>query len=155
MVGSVNKAILVGNVGKDPEIRTMQSGGKVASFSLATSKRWTDKTTGEKQEKTEWHRIAIFSEQLVSVTERFIKKGTKLYVEGSIETRKWTDQSGQDRYTTEVVLRPYNGELVILDTANRHGSSAEGENHVDTGTHAGVKTGTSNLATELNDDIPF
>lgn len=161
MSGSINKVILVGNVGKEPEIRTMQNGGRVASFSLATSERWTDKNTGERKERTEWHRIAIFNEQFASVVERFVHKGSKLYLEGMLETRKWTDQSGQERYTTEVVLRQYRGELVLLDPANRQGAVAgagqppiEGE-ETSHSTAAPNNTASANLATELNDDIPF
>lgn len=116
MSGSVNKVILVGNLGRDPEIRTMQSGGKVANLSVATSERWRDRGSGEQRERTEWHRVVIFSEPLVGVAERFLKKGSKIYLEGQLETRKWTDQSGQERYSTEVVLRPYRSELTMLDT---------------------------------------
>lgn len=116
MSGSVNKVILVGNLGRDPEIRTMQSGGKVANLSVATSERWRDRGSGEQRERTEWHRVVIFSEPLVGVVERFLKKGSKIYLEGQLETRKWTDQSGQERYSTEVVLRPYRSELTMLDT---------------------------------------
>ncbi len=121
MAGSVNKVILIGNLGRDPEIRTMQSGGRVASFSLATSEAWKDRTTGERRERTEWHRIAVFNEALVGVIERYVKKGSKLYLEGQLETRKWSDQSGQERYTTEVVLRPYRGELTMLDSRDGGG----------------------------------
>lgn len=116
MAGSVNKVILIGNLGKDPEIRTMQSGDKVASFSIATSESWKDKTSGERQERTEWHRIAVFNQGLVNIIERFVKKGSKVYLEGQLETRKWTDQSGVEKYTTEVVLRPFRGELTMLDS---------------------------------------
>lgn len=114
-MASVNKVILVGNVGKDPEIRTMQNGGRVASLSVATSDTWRDKATGERKEKTEWHRVSVFNDGLVGVIERFVKKGTKVYIEGALETRKWTDQSGQERYTTEVTLKAFRGELVLLD----------------------------------------
>jgi single-strand DNA-binding protein len=115
MSGSVNKVILVGNLGRDPEIRTMQNGGKVANLSIATSERWRDRGSGEQREKTEWHRVVIFNEGLINVVERFLKKGSKVYLEGQLETRKWTDQSGQERYSTEVVLRPYRSELTMLD----------------------------------------
>src|ERR1700729_4206938 len=115
MAGSVNKVIIVGNLGKDPEIRSFQNGGRVASFSIATSESWKDKTTGEKKEKTEWHRVSIFSEGLIGVVERYLKKGAKVYVEGQLETRKWTDKEGKERYSTEVVLRPYASELLMLD----------------------------------------
>jgi single-strand DNA-binding protein len=116
MAGSVNKVILVGNLGRDPEIRTMQNGGKVANLALATSETWKDRQSGERRERTEWHRVVIFSEPLVGVAERFLRKGSKIYVEGQLETRKWQDQSGQDRYSTEVVLRPYRSELTMLDS---------------------------------------
>ncbi|SMF63908.1 single-strand binding protein [Tistlia consotensis] len=115
MAGSVNKVILVGNLGRDPEVRTMQSGGRVCNLALATSENWRDKQTGERREKTEWHRVVIFNDNLVGVAERFLRKGSKIYVEGQLETRKWQDQSGQERYTTEVVLRPFRGELTMLD----------------------------------------
>ncbi len=121
MAGSINKVILVGNLGNDPEIRTMSNGGRVANLSLATSESWKDKMTGERKEKTEWHRVVVFNEGLVKVIESYLKKGSKLYIEGQIETRKWTDQSGQDKYTTEIVLKPYRGELTMLD--NRGGDS--------------------------------
>ena len=121
MAGSVNKVILVGNLGQDPEIRTFQNGGKVANFSLATSERWKDRQSGEQKEKTEWHRVSVLNEGLVGVIENYVKKGTKLYIEGQLETRKWTDNSGQERYTTEVVLRPYRGELTILDSRGGSG----------------------------------
>ena len=116
MAGSVNKVILVGNLGKDPEVRTFQSGGKCANLTLATSESWKDKETGEKKEKTEWHRVVIFNEGLVKVAESYLKKGSKVYLEGQLETRKWTDQSGVEKYATEVVLRPYRGELCMLDS---------------------------------------
>ncbi len=115
MAGSVNKVILVGNLGRDPEVRTFQNGGKVCNLRIATSERWRDKASGENREKTEWHSVAIFSEPLVRVAEQYLRKGSKVYLEGQLETRKWQDQSGQDRYTTEVVLRPYKGELTMLD----------------------------------------
>jgi single-strand DNA-binding protein len=121
MAGSVNKVILVGNLGKDPEVRTMQNGGKLCSFTLATSESWKDRNSGERQERTQWHQIAIFNENLVGVAERFLKKGSKVYVEGQLETRKWQDQSGNDRYTTEVVLRQFRGELTLLDRAGEGG----------------------------------
>src|ERR1700722_17620850 len=124
MAGSVNKVILVGNLGKDPEIRTFQNGGRVASFSLATSESWKDKTSGEKKDKTEWHRVSVLNEHLVGVVERYLKKGAKVYIEGQLETRKWTDKEGQEKYSTEVVLRPYRGELTMLDSANSNRSSA-------------------------------
>ena len=115
MAGSVNKVILVGNLGKDPEVRTFPNGGKVCNFPVATSETWRDRNSGEKQERTQWHNIAIFSEPLVNIAERFLKKGSKIFVEGQLETRKWQDNTGADRYSTEVVLRPYKGELTLLD----------------------------------------
>ena len=117
MAGSVNKVILVGNVGKDPEIRSMQSGGKIANLSIATSETWNDKASGERKEKTEWHRVVIFNDRLVDVVERFVKKGRKLYVEGSLQTRKWTDQSGQEKYSTEIVVDRFRGDITLLDSA--------------------------------------
>ena len=121
MAGSVNKVILIGNLGRDPEVRTFQNGGRVASFSLATNDRWTDRSSGEKREKTEWHRVAVLNDSLVSICERFLRKGAKVYIEGQLETRKWQDQSGQERYTTEVVVRPYRGELTMLDARSDGG----------------------------------
>ena len=117
MVGSVNKVILVGNLGRDPEVRSMQNGGKVCNLSVATSERWKDRNSGEQQERTEWHRVVIFDDRLVDVAERFLQKGRKIYMEGELQTRKWQDQTGQDRYTTEVVLRRFRGQLVLLDPA--------------------------------------
>src|SRR4029077_1945945 len=112
---SVNKVILVGNLGRDPEVRSTQDGTKVANLSLATSENWKDKKSGERREKTEWHRVAIFNERLVDVAEKYLKKGSKVYIEGQLQTRKLTDQSGQERYTTEVVLQRFRGELTMLD----------------------------------------
>lgn len=125
MAGSVNKVILVGNVGKDPEVRSFQNGGRVASFSVATSESWKDKATGEKKEKTEWHRISILNDNLINVVENYVKKGSKLYIEGQLETRKWTDQSGVEKYSTEVVLRPYRGELTLLDSKGAGGQGGD------------------------------
>ena len=124
MAGSVNKVILVGNLGKDPEIRTLQSGTKVANLSVATSETWTDKATCERKERTEWHRVVIFNDRLADVAERYLKKGAKVYLEGTLETRKYTDQSGAEKYSTEVVLRPFRGELTML--GGRGDSDAEG-----------------------------
>ena len=115
MAGSLNKVMLIGNLGADPEIRSFQNGGKVANLRIATSETWKDRNTGERQERTEWHTVAIFSEGLVSVVERFLKKGSKVYIEGKLQTRKWQDQNGQDRYSTEVVLRGFDGTLTMLD----------------------------------------
>ncbi|ALG60525.1 MULTISPECIES: single-stranded DNA-binding protein [Citromicrobium] len=115
MAGSLNKVMLIGNLGADPEIRSFQNGGKVANLRIATSETWKDRNTGERQERTEWHTVAIFSEGLVNVVERFLKKGSKVYIEGKLQTRKWQDQNGQDRYSTEVVLRGFDGTLTMLD----------------------------------------
>jgi len=120
MPGSVNKVILLGNLGQDPDIRTMQNGKKVCTFSLATSDSWKDKETGEKKEKTEWHRIVVFNEGLVGVVENYIKKGTKLYVEGSLQTRKWTDDKGVEKYTTEIVIQGYGGRIDIVSAKNNN-----------------------------------
>lgn len=115
MAGSVNKVILVGNLGRDPEVRTFQNGGKVCNLRIATSENWKDRNTGERRERTEWHSVAIFSEPVARIAEQYLRKGSKVYIEGQLETRKWQDQSGQDRYSTEVVLRPYSGQLTLLD----------------------------------------
>ncbi|AVO39167.1 single-stranded DNA-binding protein [Pukyongiella litopenaei] len=115
MAGSVNKVILIGNLGRDPEVRTFQNGGKVCNLRIATSETWKDRNTGERRERTEWHSVAIFSEPLARVAEQYLRKGSKVYIEGQLETRKWQDQSGNDRYSTEVVLRPYRSELTMLD----------------------------------------
>jgi len=116
MAGSVNKVILVGNLGKDPEVRSTQDGSKIVNLTLATSETWNDRASGERKEKTEWHRVVIFNDRVADVAERFLKKGAKIYVEGSLQTRKWTDQQGQERYTTEVVIGRFNGQLTMLDT---------------------------------------
>lgn len=126
MAGSLNKVMLIGNLGKDPEVRTFQNGGKVCNFSIATSETWKDRNTGERQEKTEWHNVAIFNEGLAGVAERFLKKGSKVYIEGQLQTRKWTDQNGQDRYTTEVVLRGPNSVMTMLDGAPSGGGGMGG-----------------------------
>jgi single-strand DNA-binding protein len=153
MAGSVNKVILVGNLGKDPEIRSFQNGGRVASFSIATSENWKDKATGEKKEKTEWHRISILNDKLVEVVERYLKKGAKVYIEGQLETRKWTDKDGQEKYSTEVVLRPFRGELTMLDGANSNRSSSPSMGGGDTPSF-GPSAGAGGVP-DLNDDIPF
>src|SRR5271170_6385171 len=115
MSGSVNKVILVGNLGRDPEIRSLNSGDRVANLSLATSETWRDRSSGERKERTEWHRVVIFNERLVEIAEKYLRKGSKIYIEGALQTRKWTDSSGQERYTTEVVLQRFRGELTMLD----------------------------------------
>ncbi len=124
MAGSVNKVILVGNLGKDPEVRTTQDGQKIVNLTLATSDTWNDRQTGERKERTEWHRVVIFNDRLGDVAERFLHKGSKIYVEGALQTRKWTDQSGQERYTTEVVISRFKGELTMLDGRGGEGGGA-------------------------------
>ncbi|WGW02791.1 single-stranded DNA-binding protein [Tropicibacter oceani] len=126
MAGSVNKVILVGNLGRDPEVRSFQNGGKVCNLRIATSETWKDRNTGERREKTEWHSVAIFQEGLVRVAEQYLRKGSKVYIEGQLQTRKWQDQSGQDRYSTEVVLQGYGGSLVMLDGPQGGGSGGGG-----------------------------
>jgi single-strand DNA-binding protein len=121
MAGSVNKVILVGNLGKDPEVRNTQDGSKIVNLTLATSETWNDRASGERKERTEWHRVVIFNDRVADVAERFLKKGAKIYVEGALQTRKWTDQSGQERYTTEVVIGRFNGNLTMLDTRSGGG----------------------------------
>ncbi|HMN39006.1 MAG TPA: single-stranded DNA-binding protein [Hyphomicrobium sp.] len=143
MAGSVNKVILVGNVGKDPEIRRTQDGRPIANLSLATSETWRDKSTGERKEKTEWHRVVIFSEPLCKIVEQYVRKGSKLYVEGALQTRKWTDQSGAEKYSTEVVIQGYNGSLTMLDGAGggRGASAGMQESGPDFGYDAGANFG--------------
>ncbi|MEL6888318.1 MAG: single-stranded DNA-binding protein [Pseudomonadota bacterium] len=131
MAGSVNKVILIGNLGRDPEVRTFQNGGKVCNLRIATSENWKDRNTGERKERTEWHSVAIFNENLARLAEQYLRKGSKVYLEGKLETRKWQDQSGQDRYSTEVVLRPYAGEMTFLD--GRDGGGGGGSFGGDTG----------------------
>lgn len=145
-MSSINKVILVGNVGKDPEIRSTQSGSKIANLSLATSERWKDKQTGERREKTEWHRVVVFSDGLVRVIENYVKKGSKLYVEGQLQTRKWQDQSGNDRYSTEVVLQAYGGTITLLDS-RKDSDGGQGQGSYDAGFGDG--------ASVLDDEIPF
>lgn len=126
MAGSVNKVILVGNLGRDPEVRSFQNGGKVVNLRIATSETWRDKATGERKERTEWHSVAIFNENIAKIAEQYLRKGSKVYVEGQLETRKWQDQSGADRYSTEVVLRPYTGSLTLLDGREGGGGGGGG-----------------------------
>ncbi len=154
MAGSVNKVIIVGNLGADPEVRQFQNGGSVCNLSVATSENWKDRNTGERREKTEWHRVAIFSEGLVRVAQSYLKKGSKVYLEGQLETRKWQDQSGADRYTTEIVLRNFNSTLVMLDGRGEGGGGRlEGPSSgYDQGPPQGSGGGKSY---ELDDDIPF
>jgi single-strand DNA-binding protein len=169
MAGSINKVILVGNVGKDPEVKTFPSGGKIVEFSIATSERWNDKQSGEKKEKTEWHRIVVKSEQVGRVAENYVRKGSKVYVEGKLETREWQDQSGQKRYTTEIVIGPYKGELTLLDSRQggdqmedrSGGGSAYGGGNSGGGYNSGnsaprqVQGEKRSFAADLEDDIPF
>jgi len=163
MAGSVNKAILIGNLGRDPEIRSLQDGNKVANFSLATSENWRDRSTGERRERTEWHRVTIYSDPLIRVAEQYLRKGAKIYVEGQIETRKWQDQSGQDRYTTEVSLRPYRSELTMLDSRQDGGTSGGGSgggydrggSGGDSGGDPGGDPGGGVSGGGMDDEIPF
>jgi len=126
MAGSVNKVIIVGNLGRDPEVRSFPNGGKVVNLRIATSETWRDKASGERRERTEWHSVAIFSEPVGNIAEKYLHKGSKVYIEGQLETRKWQDQSGNDRYSTEVVLRPYSGQLTLLDSRNEGGAGGGG-----------------------------
>lgn len=172
MAGSLNKVMLIGNLGQDPEIRSFQNGGRVANLRIATSERYKDKD-GNQQEKTEWHTVAIFSDGLIGVVERYLKKGAKVFIEGQLQTRKWQDQSGADRYSTEVVLRGFNGTLTMLDGASGGGggggqrsgggqSSSGGDNwrsgggdSGDQGGGSGGGSGGGNFSDDLDDDIPF
>ena len=138
MAGSENKVILVGNLGKDPEVRNTQTGSKIVNLTVATSETWNDKASGERKERTEWHRVVIFNERLADVAERFLRKGRKVYLEGALETRKWTDASGQEKYTTEVVLKNFRGELVLLDS-NRGGE--DGDSSYGGGSGSGESSG--------------
>jgi len=151
MSASLNKVQLIGTLGRDPETKTFSNGGMVCNLSIATSERWKDKSTGERKERTEWHSVAIFSEGLCDVAERFLAKGSKVYLEGQLETRKWQDQSGADRYSTEVVLRPFNGTLILLNRKPDSGDrSAQGnyDQSPDPGTPRGTRS-------DIDDDIPF
>lgn len=158
MAGSVNKVILVGNLGRDPEIRTLNNGEKVANLSLATSEQWRDKSTGERKEKTEWHRVVVFNDNIVKVVENYLKKGSTIYVEGSLQTRKWTDQQGVEKYSTEVVIQRFNGQLTMLGGRDGGGSSGGPR---DDDYSSGFSTGGANKPSgpresyDLNDDIPF
>jgi single-strand DNA-binding protein len=149
MAGSVNKVILIGNLGQDPEVRTFQNGGKVVNLRVATSETWRDKASGERRERTEWHSVAIFNENLGRIAEQYLRKGSKVYLEGQLETRKWQDQSGQDRYTTEVVLRPFRGELTLLD------GRGEGSAAVPAEPMGERRGGYSGGSTGIDDEIPF
>lgn len=164
MAGSVNKVILIGNLGADPEIRTFQNGGKIANLRIATSETWKDRNTGERKERTEWHTVVIHSEPLVRVAEQYLKKGSKIYVEGQLETRKWQDQSGADRYSTEVALRPYRSELTMLEGrggAGGGGSRDGGYEDYDRGGSSsgsqggGSQSGGGSRSSDYDDEIPF
>jgi single-strand DNA-binding protein len=163
VAGSVNKVILVGNLGKDPESRSFQNGGEVVSFSVATSESWKDRTSGERKEKTEWHNVSIFSEGLARVAKSYLRKGSKVYLEGQLETRKWQDQSGNDRYSTDVVLRNFNSSMVLLDKAEGGGGSRGGGGSYedDFGSSAGGSSRPQSrpqpaaFDTDLDDDVPF
>ena len=156
MAGSVNKVIIVGNLGRDPEVRTFNNGGKVCNLRIATSENWKDRNTGERKERTEWHSVAIFSEPLARIAEQYLKKGSKVYIEGQLETRKWQDQSGNDRYSTEVVLRPYRGELTLLDSrGDNQGGGGGGYEDRNDGYGGGGGQSAPPASQELDDEIPF
>jgi single-strand DNA-binding protein len=148
MAGSVNKVILVGNLGRDPEVRRMTSGEPIVNLSVATSESWRDKNSGERKEKTEWHRVVIFNENLAKVAEQYLRKGSKVYLEGQLATRKWTDKDGQEKYSTEVVLNRFRGELVMLDARGEGGGAARG-------TSGASEAPASFDRGELDDEIPF
>ena len=163
MAGSVNKVILVGNLGRDPEVRSMQDGRNMVNMSVATSETWRDRQSGERKERTEWHRVVIFNEKLAEVAQKYVKKGSKIYVEGQLTTRKWTDQSGQERYTTEVVIPRFGGALTMLD--GRSGGEAGASGGMDdemapapaaaAASGGGGRPAARGKAGELDDDIPF
>jgi single-strand DNA-binding protein len=175
MAGSVNKVILVGNLGRDPEIRSTNDGTRIANLNLATSESWRDRTSGERRERTEWHRVVIFNERLVEIAEKYLRKGSKLYVEGALQTRKWTDQQGQEKYSTEIVLQKFRGELTMLDGASGgrgqgagggagesfdegsfSGSPGDSPRYGGTGSPGGgAGGGTRGRNADLDDEIPF
>jgi single-strand DNA-binding protein len=156
MAGTVNKVILIGNLGRDPEVRTTQDGSKITHLSVATTDTWRDRNTGERRERTEWHRVVIFNDKLGEVAEKYLRKGSKVYLEGSLQTRKWTDQSGQDRYTTEVVLQRYRGEMTMLDTRGGGGDFAGGGDYGGGGGGgSGPPSGGGEPPGDLDDEIPF
>lgn len=163
MAGSVNKVILIGNLGADPEIRTLNSGDRVANLRVATSETWRDRSSGERKERTEWHRVVIFNDNLVKVAENYLRKGSKVYIEGAIQTRKWTDQSGQEKYSTEVVLQKFRGELTMLDGRGEGGSDRAGDD-MGGGYSGGFSSGgprqqssspREDFSADLDDEIPF
>jgi single-strand DNA-binding protein len=166
MAGSVNKVILVGNLGKDPEVRTTQDGSKIVNFSLATSETWNDRASGERKERTEWHRVVVFNDRIGEVVEKYVRKGSKVYVEGSLQTRKWTDQAGVEKYTTEVVIGKFRGELTMLDGRNDGAGAGEGGGggyqraaspaaRAPTGGGRGAPSWDAPKGGGLDDDIPF
>ena len=152
MAGSVNKVILVGNLGKDPEVRRMTSGDPVVNLSVATSETWRDKSSGERKEKTEWHRVVIFNKNLAEVAEKYLRKGSKVYVEGSLQTRKWTDKDGQEKYSTEIVLQNFRGELTMLDSKGEGGGSGGGGSY---GGSGASDAPASFDRSDMDDEIPF
>lgn len=165
MAGSLNKVQLIGNLGKDPEIKSFQNGGKIANFSIATSEQWKDRQTGEKKERTEWHNVVINGEGLVGVVERWLRKGSKVYIEGQLRTRKWQDQGGNDRYTTEVVVPPMGGQMIMLSDNRQSGGGSSGGSDWGGGGSAASGGGQSggsqggwgggDYADDLDDDVPF
>jgi single-strand DNA-binding protein len=150
-MNSVNKVILVGNLGQDPEVRNLPSGGKVVNLSIATSERWKDRNTGEQREKTEWHRVVIFSEGLAKVAEQYLRKGSKVYLEGQLQTRKWQDQSGADKFSTEIVLQGFNAQMVLLDGPHGRSPSEDNGRNGGSGSQAGGFSGTGSM----DEEIPF
>ena len=154
MAGSVNKVIILGNLGRDPEVRSFQNGGKVCNLRIATSETWKDKNSGERKERTEWHSVAIFSEGLVRVAEQYLRKGSKVYIEGQLQTRKWQDQSGQDRYSTEIVLQGFDAKLVMLDGPSGEGQRDTGGGY-DRDQSSGYGAGGSPMGGDMGDEIPF
>jgi single-strand DNA-binding protein len=174
MAGSVNKVILVGNLGRDPEIRSTGDGMRIANLALATSESWRDRNSGERKERTEWHRVVIFNERLVEIVEKYVKKGSKLYIEGALQTRKWTDNQGQERYSTEVVLQRFRGELTMLDGGRGGGATEGGADYDDSyssgeqtrsggagsgggygGASGGGSRGRTPVSADIDDEIPF
>ena len=155
MAGSVNKVILVGNLGADPEVRTFPSGGKVCNLSIATSERWKDRNTGEQRERTEWHRVAIYSEGLVGIAEQYLRKGSQVYIEGSLETRKWQDQSGQDRYITEVALRGLRSQMTMLSSRSDNRGSAGDSYSMEPRETPHPNSPGEDISSSLDDDLPF
>ena len=154
MAGSVNKVILIGNLGRDPEVRTLNDGSPVVTLSLATSESWKDKASGERRERTEWHRVVIFNENLAKVAENYLKKGAKVYIEGQLQTRKWTDKDGNEKYTTEVVLQRYRGDLTMLDAKGEGGGSFAADNSDPPASEGGGSSG-GGKDDDFDDEIPF